>query len=316
MKKWILKAIVQKTISYLPKSHSLNYFFQKHVTKGVHLSDYYFYTRLDHVKEHLNAYAEYSGGGERLPDSTLELGTGWYPIIPLCFFLAGVNKIYSVDISFLTSKERIKTSLEKLIEARQNGKLDTYFKIDKDRWDKLENTLKDIDKLSLAEILIRFLMHYFVEDARKLSLKDNSIDLVNSNNTFEHIYPEILKPILLEFKRVVNKKHGVMSHAIDMTDHFAHFDKSITIYNFLKYSEKQWRMIDNTIQPQNRLRFGDYLTMYEELNIPITHTEHSPGNIDEAKSVSLHKDFLEKNLKDIAISHCHIVSKMGDKGKM
>ena len=35
IRKWHLKAIIQKTISFLPGSHKINYWFQKNITKGV-----------------------------------------------------------------------------------------------------------------------------------------------------------------------------------------------------------------------------------------------------------------------------------------
>ncbi len=66
-----------------------------------------------------------------------------------------------------------------------------------------------------------------------LNIKSDSVDFICSNNTFEHIPADILSAILREFKRVI-KPGGLMSHFIDMSDHFAHFDSRITIYNFLE----------------------------------------------------------------------------------
>jgi regulatory protein YycI of two-component signal transduction system YycFG len=103
MKKWKQKAIVQKIISYLPWSHQINYIFQKYVTKGVYLSEEYFLDRLGHAREHIKGYQKYAG--KTIPNTTLEIGTGWYPIVPISFFLAGSDEIYSVDISFLTSNQ-------------------------------------------------------------------------------------------------------------------------------------------------------------------------------------------------------------------
>ena len=268
MKKWKQKAIVQKTISYLPLSNKINFIFQKYVTKGVNLSDEYFYDRLGHAKEHIKSFQKYADN--KIPSTCLEIGTGWYPIVPISFFLAGADKIYSVDISFLTSKERLQTTLQKFVESYKAGQLKNYIHFLQDRIDIITNLLAEYEKFSLEEVLQKLNITYLIEDARKLSLPDNSIDLVNSNNTFEHIYPAILAPILKEFKRVVKKQNGVMSHFIDMTDHFAHFDKSINIYNFLKFSDKQWKWIDNSIQPQSRIRIYDYKHMYSDLSIPIS----------------------------------------------
>ena len=101
-----------------------------------------------------------------------------------------------------------------------------------------------------------------------------------------------------------------MSHFIDMSDHFAHFDKTINIYNILQFSDTEWQWIDNSIQPQSRLRIDDYEAMYRELEIPITEESHREGNLQELKQIKLDARFAEKPLKINAISHCHFVSDM------
>lgn len=310
MKKWILKAIVQKVISYLPWSNKINYLFQKYVTKGVYLSDEYFYDRLGHARDHLNAYKKYANTA--VPAICLELGTGWYPVVPICCFLAGAEKIYSVDISFLTSKERIKVSMDKIKEAHDKGVLKEYVDLDDDRLAHFLTTYEKWETLSLEALLDQLNLEYLIKDARALPLADNSIDLVNSNNTFEHIYPVILTPILKEFSRIVKKEGGIMSHFIDMSDHFAHFDKTINIYNFLQFSEQQWSRIDNSIQPQSRLRIDDYRMIYQQLGIPITDESFRAGDLEALAQIKLDAMYAEKTMETNAISHCHFVSKMNE----
>lgn len=213
MQKWRQKVIVQKVISYLPFSHHINYLFQKYVTKGVYLSDEYFYDRLEHAAEHLKSFKRYTD--KAVPESSLEIGTGWYPTVPISFFLVGTSRIYSVDISFLTSKERMKTTLLKFVACQGEGKLEKYLDFIPEKYNVITRLLEQYEQLTLAQVLEQLNITYLIEDARKLSLPDNSIDLINSNNTFEHIYPEILIPIVQEFKRVVKKQGGVMSHSID-----------------------------------------------------------------------------------------------------
>jgi hypothetical protein len=308
MKKWKQKAIIQKAISYLPLSHKINYIFQKYVTKGVNLSEEIFYDRLAHAKAHIKSYQKYSG--KSIPASCLEIGTGWYPIVPVSLFLIGADQIFSVDITFLTSKERIQKTLLKFTESKNTLQLTNFIDFLPERFNVVTNLLAGYDKFSLKEVLQKLNMIYLLEDAGKLSLSDNSVDLVNSNNTFEHIYPDTLFPILKDFKRVVKKQGGVMSHFIDMSDHFAHFDKSINIYNFLQFSDKQWNRIDNSIQPQSRFRIYDYKQMYSELEIPVTEESIREGNLNELKSIRLADKFAEKPLEEIAISHCHFISDM------
>jgi hypothetical protein len=307
MKKWKQKAIVQKTISFLPFGNKINYLFQKYVTKGVYLNDEYFYDRLSHATSHLSAFSKY--WEKAAPASSLEIGTGWYPIVPLAFFLSGTDKIYSVDISMLTNKERLKTTFDRFMDCQKAAKLKDYIKVLPDRWAIFTEIYDQYDKLNFEEILKKINLIYLIEDARKLSLPDNSVELINSNNTFEHIYPNILKPIIKDFIRVLDKENGIMSHFIDMSDHFAHFDKTINIYNFLQFSDSKWSWIDNSIQPQNRLRYQDYLNMYQELALPVTEFSIRAGNLQELSTIKLDKKYSILKAEELAISHCHLISK-------
>jgi len=303
---WRLKAIVQKTISYLPAGYKVNYLFQKYITKGVVLSDDYFYDRLDHAKRHIGHYQENIAPLEG--KTTLELGTGWYPVVPISNFLCGADTIYTVDITPLTNLKKIKTTLAKFIVAKKAGKLAAYLNILPARWKQLEQIYNTIDNYTYTTLLEALNLKLLVEDARKLTmLTDRSIDLIHSNNTFEHVYADILEGILIEFHRLV-AKGGMMSHFIDMSDHFAHNDRSITIYNFLQFSKKRWKRIDNSIQPQNRLRFKDFLTIYERLTIPVSDTETRPGNLEDLQKVAIHRELAHYNATELAISHGYIFS--------
>jgi hypothetical protein len=202
----------------------------------------------------------------------------------------------------------IKITLNKFIECNELGKLKDYIKIISERFQIIETILDNFEDYSLDQILKSLKLKYLIEDARNLTLKSNSI---NSNNTFDYIYPDILIPILKDFKRVI-RKDGVMSHFIDMSDHFAHFDKSINIYNFLKFSDTKWKWIDNSIQPQSRIRIYDYKNIYSDLKIPISRESYRKGNIKELESISLAKNYLENPLEEIAKSHCHFISNMSE----
>ncbi len=304
---WKLKAVVQKTISYLPLGHKINYLFQKYVTKGVILSDEYFFDRLTHAQQHIAKYQELCGSMQGC--TTLELGTGWYPVVPLSCFLSGADKIYSVDITSLTNKEKVLTTLEYFVA--QEAQLKKYLpQLLENRLSIIKDCVAHKASWSYEEILNRLNLNFQIKDARNLDfLKDESIDLLHSNNTFEHIYAHVLPQILEEFKRVT-KKAGLQSHFIDMSDHFAHSDPSITIYNFLQFSPKRWERIDNSIQPQNRLRLKDYLLLYEKLNTPVSETDFRPGSLDDLAKVSLDPFFETYTKEELAISHAYIFSKM------
>lgn len=303
MKKWVLKALIQKIISFLPGSHKVNYWFQKYITKGVRLSESYFEDKLVHALDHLR-FAKQAG----LPISfkSLELGTGWYPVVPLSFYLAGAKHVTSIDLNRLMTKDSLCDCIEAFQKALKENKLEQfkdYFRSERIEQLKLINC-RSMDEESLLLILN---FEYRVGDARTLKDQDAEYDMIHSNNVFEHIYPEVLKEILQEFKRVL-KPEGIMSHFIDMSDHFAHLDSSITIYNFLRYSEAQWVRIDNSVQPQNRWRLSDYEQLYAQLAFTIIQSETRPGEMEALEKTKLHKDFAHRSKEDLAVSHAHIVN--------
>lgn len=305
LKSWIAKAFVQKLISFLPFKYRTNFFFQKHITRGVELTDLYFNDRLIHARNHLKYYTELTGS--KIPSKTLELGTGWYPVIPIYFFLKGVNSIYTIDISRHIKRNFSQLTIKMFLNDIQNGLLSAEKEgFIPERIEKLKGiseSKEDQNRNILNEIGIV----QVVKDVRVNSFSDEYFDLIHSNNTFEHINPKELKQILLEFLRIM-KRGGAMSHFIDMTDHFAHFDKSITVYNFLKYSAKQWRIIDNSIQPQNRLRVKDYKDLYNELGIDFRITEIREGSVVDLERVKLHGYYSSYSPIDMAMSHCQFIS--------
>lgn len=306
IKKWVLKAIVQKAISYMPYSHRLNFFFQKYVTKGVQLTDEYFEDRLIHAKKHIDSFQKYSTCEL---NTTLELGTGWYPVVPISLFLHGAKQINSVDISDLTGKENLITTIRFFIDYFEKGKLQDFLKVEADRMEILKKLANDHLNIDLPAIASQLNIQFYVEDIRQINLEKHSIDLIHSNNTFEHVYPDVLKGIVSAFK-TLSRTGGVMSHFIDMSDHFAHFDKSINIYNFLQFSDKTWQWIDNSIQPQNRWRLSDYQKLYHDLSINISETDCRKGNVEEVLSTNLADKYQDYDPKDLAVSHCYLISKM------
>ncbi len=306
IRKWILKAIVQKIISYLPCSQQVNYLFQKYVTKGVQLSDGYFEDRLEHARQHIAAWQRYAGA--QPPRQTLELGAGWYPVVPLAMFLYGAERIRTVDVTLLTNARHIRTTIRKMLDYAEAGRLQEIIPLQPERLERLRTVFQQSQTADMAQLTQAFGIDYLVHDARRLPLEAGSIDFIHSNNTFEHIYPDILLDILREFRRVV-RPGGLQSHFIDLSDHFAHFDRSITIYNFLKFSPAAWRWIDNSVQPLNRLRLPDYRRLYEQANLPITEERLRPGDLDALRQVSVHPVFQLNSAADNAVSHGYFFSK-------
>lgn len=304
---WILKAAIQKTISFLPFRHNINFFFQKYITKGVRLTDELFSSKLHHCQQHFLAHTVH--GNKKPSFKSLEIGTGWYPIVPIGLYLCGAEKIYSADIKSVLNKERLLETINKFIEFHNNGSLVKF--LPAYQIEKINNisALLSANK-SINELLALLNIELLIGDITKVDIQQlPKIDLINSNNTFEHIPPQILHVILEYFHKII-AKDGVMSHFIDMSDHFAHLDKSISAYNYLKFSEFQWKLIDNSIQPQNRLRICDYTTLLKNTQFEIVFEEPIIDSVISIEKVNLNREIKNTYTNDcLKVTHVLLVAK-------
>ena len=132
--KWKLKAVVQKLLSFLPSPERANYWFQKNVTKGVILSDEHLGYKLLHAQDHIGYLKKWGAKSEG--NTVLELGTGWYPIVPIMMYLSGIShRIISLDIQSWLTHEGFLNAIQRISEWKENGRLKQYFpELDEGRW--------------------------------------------------------------------------------------------------------------------------------------------------------------------------------------
>jgi len=305
---WIVKAAVQKGISFLPLKTHINQFFQRRGTGALSLADQHFGWKVGHAKDHLALWDRHFSGIERSSAHVLELGTGWYPIVPVYFWLHGVNSMDSLDLYPWISAEHCHTTAKKFIEWQSNGLLQSYLgDFDGTRWAQLERAANQ--PMPLSDFFRMIGLRTLVGDtAAPIDGMHVSYEFICSNNTLEHILNSPLVAILKRFQSLISAGGGGSSHFIDLTDHFGHFDRSITSYNFLKFSPVQWRLIDNDIQPQNRLRWPQYLEIFQQLGYQVLEADVRPGSIDELRQVKVHHCFSGLSESELAITHGYVIA--------
>ena len=82
-----------------------------------------------------------------------------------------------------------------------------------------------------------------------------------------------------------------MSHFIDLADHYAGFDVSITVYNFLCFSEPRLQWFNNPLQYQNRLRVPDYRRIHAEAVWAVVNEDNACKPVEVLRSVPLAAEF-------------------------
>jgi hypothetical protein len=60
--------------------------------------------------------------------------------------------------------------------------------------------------------------------------------------------------------------------------------------------------------PQNRLRFNEYINLYQKLGISIVFSWERMGELEELRSVKLNKKYEKFDERDLLISHADFVS--------
>ncbi|MDO8860412.1 class I SAM-dependent methyltransferase [Haliea sp. E1-2-M8] len=109
-------------------------------------------------------------------------------------------------------------------------------------------------------------------DASDTDFEDSSIDSCISTNTLEHIPRESILEIFDELHRIL-KPGGIISAKIDYSDHYAHTDPSISLLNFLKFSETEWKLFNHNCHYQNRMRHYDFIQIFDKLGFKIVEEE-------------------------------------------
>ena len=261
--RWYLKAAAQRVLCALPNTHALNEWFQTHVTGSLDLDDEFVGSKLTEARGHLERYAEHAGG---TPATVVEVGTGWYPVVPLALWLAGADRVVTYDVAPLLTAARARATLAAVAErlAREPGLLAQALP---DRLAQLR-AAGQAPGTTAAEVLAPFGITPHVGDAAASRLPAGSVDLVMSTVVLEYVPYDALVALLRASGRLAGAD-GVHSHEIDLSDQFHYGDAAITPFNFLRFSDAAWRLVTNDIIPQTRLRYPDYVRAFEAAGLRV-----------------------------------------------
>lgn len=214
----------------------------------------------DGAYEHINALRKH---GLDFPSSTiLEIGSGWYPVIPLMMRLAGARHVHLTDAHPLLDAEQLAAACQFLLDR----KTDIAQRFDLPVSD-VEQYLRVSPGESLEPGLARLGFSYLVPC--NLRTCDFKVDAIFSHTCLEHISEPDLRSLLQECRHVL-RPGGLMSHGIDHSDHRANVDRELSRIDFLRYSDRVWRLF--CIDPQdytNRLRHSDYVRLFTDAGYEI-----------------------------------------------
>lgn len=299
---WIVKAFVQKALSFFPRSHQLNYLIQRYISVGKMLPESFVTDRLQHAQKHilyLNTY------GNINPENThiLETGTGWYPLVPVALFLSGFNHIETTDIRRLCNRASLNQTLESFIALHQKKTIEShipYYCHERIQFLKKALVAKSLeDKLQILRIKLT------ICDVTDIPITSSSKDLLISNNTLQFLHEDSLPGYFQELKRI-SKPGSVLSMSVDFTDEYSHFDQSVSPFNFLRYSECSWKLISSPLYRPSRLRYADFRDQFSH-RFQIIQEEILRDSAENFSGIKINKMFLKYPHDELRIKLVHFV---------
>jgi len=270
---WKIKGVVQKALSAVPGGMWLNDRMQR-AAGGLKDFDASVDVRVE--QDWIPLMDVLLAHDVRIDDREyLEIGTGWYAVLPVCFSLAGTRLCHTIDrvrhmSEPLTFKmmRRIQKHVPAIARASNCSLAD------------VTRRYEDLMQAgNLNDLLRRARIQYVAPgDASKTGLAAGSLDIVFSNNVLEHVYPDEISTMMEESRRIL-KPGGLCVHCVACNDHYAHFDRGITFVNYLQYPASKWSFWNNDLHYQNRLRACDFVKRATTagFNLVSQRVSESPG---------------------------------------
>lgn len=302
----MLKAVAQGALAALPARTHLNYLAQRYLTRSLETGKKAVHRRLVWAGKHLTYFSGHTG--RDLPAHVLELGTGWFPTVPFGLWLSGVDATTTIDIVDLKRADYFRALLPVFLTYSRDELIEVLPRLQPDRYDHLRDVAARVDRLTIPDLLDTLRVRTIIGDAAQTDFDPAAFDLIISNTTFEHIPRPILATILREFARVI-APDGVMSHLIDLSDHYSHFDQAITPYNYLRYDESAWRWFNNAALYQNRLRVNDYRDLHSEAGFTLFEEANTTTHAADLEHIPLARPFQHYTRDDLLPTRSWMVSK-------
>jgi SAM-dependent methyltransferase len=289
---WKVKGLGQSALALLPGAAQMNYWGQKFITRAH--SDYgpVVENRIEKARWFKEQFAQH-GEGDPCQAQFYEFGAGWNLAGPLGLYCLGVNRQIVIDI---TRSARLELVNRVIVQ------LERYI----DRIPRRPGT----PLLSLKELEGRLGIAYRApSDACHTGLEDDSVDCITNTFTLEHIPTPDVRALLQECHRIL-KPGGILLSMIDYQDHYSYRDARVSVYNFLQYSEREWKWFNSALHYQNRLRHCQYRQMFADAGFETIVEElkgPAQGDLERVRCMRLDADFRQFSFDDLTVRGSQMV---------
>ena len=142
----------------------------------------------------LQILSELQAAGSNIEGSVvLEIGSGWHPVIPLLFHLAGARRVWMTDQVHLMDHSLVASAIQ-LIRRSSTELLANDLRLP-DGWpSSLDRGVRDFDSM-LEALRLDYSVPFDIK-----ALGNHSIDVLVSRAVLEHIQPNVVASLFSEFQ--------------------------------------------------------------------------------------------------------------------
>jgi SAM-dependent methyltransferase len=285
---WRIKGLLQKTLGALPWGETLHYRLQRRFG-GMRNPRREILLKIDDwelMTKQLRTV------GAEIPGATLmEVGSGWYPALPLACYLGGAARVYTCDLNRLLKPELMRLcvdalgdELPRIATACQEPLADVQA-----RYRRLLAAGGARDPAALSDGVIQYRAP---ADAADPGLEDGAIDIVFSNSVLEHVPPDAIDRLHRGSLRLL-RPGGWVFHSVNCGDHYAYVDPKVHQLNYLQFSDPQWAFWNNRFLYQNRLRAHQLVGAAREagFEILLDTSQARPQRLEQLRAMKIASEF-------------------------
>lgn len=275
-----VKTLIFKTLERLPRRVGDKIYHVMQAVRSKHTVDAL-------VRDHLKTLQKFESAlascGLTLTEKTAgELGSGWLPVMPYHLLSAfHASRVYTYDINDHYSAARI---------------------------EQLNRKFRNLDSVRFPEHLSG--LHpdviYHPRTDLSLSIPPEKIDAYLSRNVLEHVPPDAILAIHQAMRKNLSP-NGFVVHQISPSDHRAYEDRSISLWDFLQYSQAEWDNIQTRFNYHNRLRLPQYLKIFDQAGFNVLHKRYSSEHDVSKMPATIHDDFRGFAIEELTAGNLHII---------
>jgi SAM-dependent methyltransferase len=311
--RWTTKARIQRVLSTMPAGSHAYYLLQRCFGNFRHFSV------ATKVQQGVACIAYLNQLGHDIDGwRTVEIGTGWTPIIPIVFWINGQRQCDTYDVAPLLKRGLFFQTIQQLVA---NPIALTPEPLSPAKRAAVSDKLRRLRNASLLAPSVAKTLHecgicyHPQQDAAHTSLPDGSVDLVFSNVVLEHVPLGDVHRLFAEAHRIL-RPNGFMAHLIDPSDHFSHGDNAISPINFLRFSSREFDRYNTRFLYQNRVRAGAWRGLIEQhgFTIDIWDCVVNPAALDGLGSLPIHHDFAGVDPEDLCTTAVWVIARRRSDG--